>query len=856
MQNGYLLMSRAIPKPRIAHLTSAHPRFDTRIFIKQCRSLASHDYDVSLVVADGKGDEYKEGVHILDAGHLPGRLNRIFKSTKRVFQKAIALNADIYHLHDPELIPTGLKLKRLGKKVIFDSHEDVPKQMLGKPYLGPIRLHIIAYLFSIFERYACRRFDGVIAATPVIRNKFLLINPRTKDINNFPLPNELATNTPWDMKAVEVCYVGSIGTIRGAKEIIAALSLVQTPVRLNLCGQFDDSMAETDAQALPGWQRVNALGFINRTEVREVLERSIAGLVTLHPVINYLDALPVKMFEYMAAGIPVIASNFPLWRGIIEGSGCGLCIDPLDPAAIAHAIDYLISNPEEARRMGENGRAAVMNQYNWPTEEKKLLAFYADLLSNGTNGRLSGTTATHADDNSITAWIFQTGEPLHIDEGDPRPMRAMNLANALVGRGHRVVLWSSAFFHQEKRHRSKEYRVLQVSDQMEIRLIPSMGYERNIGLGRLADHAQLAINLKRALKHEKSMPDVAFVGYPPIELAAVATGWLKKRGVPSLLDAKDQWPDAFIEPFPAALKPMARLGFAPYFYLGRKAMRQATALSSMAASFLNWMRLFSQRQPNEFDGVFPLSPSDEHVAEEDVHAATEWWAERGIANDDRKRFFFVGSLSRAFDFTPIQTAAKSAREHDLNCQFVICGDGGAADEVRKLFAGLDNVVLPGWIDRPKIVALSRLSMAGLAPYRNLPDFQKSVPNKVIDYMALGQPVISPLGGEVQALIDQNGVGLLYNDADSTSLFACLQRLSTENDLRARLSTSATTTYQEHFSGKKVYGDLVTRLEKLAESKNEKRDTPTSTGARDKEAVAAAPVAAIHTSDGIRDKEIE
>ncbi len=95
---------------------------------------------------------------------------------------------------------------------------------------------------------------------------------------------------------------------------------------------------------------------------------------------NHVDAQPNKMFEYMSAGIPVIASDFPLWREIIEGCGCGICVDPLDPKKIAEAIDYLVDNPEIARRMGENGRKAVYDRYNWDVEEKKLLALYDSLL--------------------------------------------------------------------------------------------------------------------------------------------------------------------------------------------------------------------------------------------------------------------------------------------------------------------------------------------------------------------------------------------------------------------------------------------------------------------------------------------
>jgi glycosyltransferase involved in cell wall biosynthesis len=299
----------------------------------------------------------------------------------RSFALARRLRADIYHFHDPELIPYGVIFSISGKEVIYDVHENVSKTLLEARWIPKKLRWLVSFVFDKFEKLVSRLFFHVITATPSIGKGFSRSKRDVVSINNFPFLLELDQKSPWIEKRNEVCFIGGISQGRGIKEICLAIGEVRCGTQLNLVGQFDESVSPAELLYFPGWQRVIYRGVLGRAEVREVLRRSIAGLVTFHPYPNHLDAQPNKMFEYMSAGIPVIASDFPLWRKIITERDCGVLVDPLDPAAIARAIDFLVEHPDEARRLGENGRKAVEEVYNWEMEEVRLLSVYRKILS-------------------------------------------------------------------------------------------------------------------------------------------------------------------------------------------------------------------------------------------------------------------------------------------------------------------------------------------------------------------------------------------------------------------------------------------------------------------------------------------
>ena len=366
---------------KVCILTTVHPPFDTRIFHKEAKTLARAGYEVALIAQHGK-DEAVEGVKIIALPKPRNRFSRIFSLTWRAFRLALRQRVAVYHFHDPELLPMGALLKLLTRaEVIYDVHEDVPPQIMTKHWIaGPLRRPVAAG-FNIAEKLLAQAMDGVVVATEGIAEKFAMFKPVV--VHNYPDLGMLPNPSPDEERSGRVLvYIGGISKLRGAVEMVRALEYLAhiDGLRLDLIGRFEPPGLEQELRALLGYRRVRFLGWLQPEEVYKQLRAADVGLVCLHPEPRYVVAWPVKLFEYMAAGLPVVASNFPLWREIVEGNNCGLCVDPLEPKEIAKAIEYLLTHPEEARRMGENGRRAIVEKYNWEREGEKLLKLYEELL--------------------------------------------------------------------------------------------------------------------------------------------------------------------------------------------------------------------------------------------------------------------------------------------------------------------------------------------------------------------------------------------------------------------------------------------------------------------------------------------
>lgn len=366
---------------RIVHLTTVHPAYDVRIFQKQCTSLCQAGYVVTLIVA-ADTDGRATAVNLRSLPKPRGRLQRMTRTAWQLFREALRVRGDLYHFHDSELIPVGFLLKLLGKRVIYDVHEELPQDLLDKEWLPrPLRA-LLAGVAYVVEGMAGVVFDGIIASRPALLGRFPC--HKTALVNNFPQLGELSQPgaRPFRDRPPLCAYVGGMSRERGLIELVTALGHLPADLKLevHIAGTIDPPELVAEARQLPGWSRVKLLGWQSRRQIAELLNQARFGVVTFLPIANHLRSYPTKLFEYMSAGLPTLASDLPLWREIIERAGVGRLADPNNPVEFAQALAWMVQHPDECESMGRRGATLVVEKYNWEVECRDMVRLYRQIL--------------------------------------------------------------------------------------------------------------------------------------------------------------------------------------------------------------------------------------------------------------------------------------------------------------------------------------------------------------------------------------------------------------------------------------------------------------------------------------------
>jgi glycosyltransferase involved in cell wall biosynthesis len=364
---------------RVCHITTVHPVDDHRILHKECMSLRQAGYDVTLIAPHDK-DVVLDGVSVVALAGTPrNRLERMLRRPLAAYRAAAALDADLYHFHDPEFLPYGARLARERKRVVYDAHEDVPTQIRSKDWIPAPARASVARAVARLEAACVARLDAVVSPSFAALERLRPHQSRAALIANYPRLDELRPAARWDDRLRAACYVGGITRVRGACELVDAMA--HTDAELHLAGAISPPALRDELERSAGWPRVRYLGRVDHDRVPDLLARVKVGVIPLHPIPNYVAAFPVKLFEYLAAGLPVITTDVPRWREVLEAHDCGVCVPHGSARRLGAAITGLLDDDGRARAMGERARRAAEEHYSWETQATVLVDLYAELLS-------------------------------------------------------------------------------------------------------------------------------------------------------------------------------------------------------------------------------------------------------------------------------------------------------------------------------------------------------------------------------------------------------------------------------------------------------------------------------------------
>lgn len=363
---------------KIVHVSSVHPWTDNRVHYREAVTLKEAGHNVYLIAVETEVAGPESGVEVITLPNVP-RSRRVIVSTVRAVSRALRLKPDAVHLHDPELVWAIPLFRLMGKKVVYDAHEDLPNQVIDKPYIGRFTRPFILFMAHAVVKFASLS-NRIVVATSTIGHRFP--PHKTVLVRNYPaLRPKQSSLIPVNERHDDLVYVGGISNNRGADVMIDAMTDINMPEKwsLILAGNMSKTLMG-QVESHKGWDFVDYLGQVSPDRARELMSEAKVGLCVLKSTPAHIDSLPTKLFEYLAEGTPVIVSNIPLWRSIIEKYDCGVWVDENSPSAVATAVKRYADNPELLSRHSRNARYAAETDLNWSEEARVLLDMYAALL--------------------------------------------------------------------------------------------------------------------------------------------------------------------------------------------------------------------------------------------------------------------------------------------------------------------------------------------------------------------------------------------------------------------------------------------------------------------------------------------
>lgn len=426
-------------------------------------------------------------------------------------------------------------------------------------------------------------------------------------------------------------------------------------------------------------------------------------------------------------------------------------------------------------------------------------------------------------------WILKASEPTPYDVKmrGSRLFRYGMLAQHAAELGHDVLWWTDDFDHFHKQHRFGEDCVDKPFPRCSVHFVHTPGYRRNASLRRFRDHALLAARIEEIAERFPE-PDVILAGMPCDHLCVAAVRLGRRFGVPVVLDVRDLWPDVFYTQVPSILHPLLKVLTRSFERRTRWAFSRADAVVGNSRPFVEWGLRKAGRPWGSLDRMFPIGYKEPQITSEQLEGGFAFWRKFGVTQQDGIfTICFLGNFGPMYDFSPVIEAARILKQQQASIRFVLCGGGTRLEATRREVAGLNNVLLPGWVNTEQIVSLLRMSHVGLAPYKDVQNFRDNLPNKPAEYLSSSLPILVSIPGQMLALIRKYQCGRQYTSANE--LVEAIQAYQNNPGLYDLERENARRAFSEQLDADVIYRDLVHHLEKIRNTRYIRKENPLLVG---------------------------
>jgi glycosyltransferase involved in cell wall biosynthesis len=371
---------------RVCHVCSGHSADDGRVFHRGCVSLAAAGYEVHLLATGERTGTYQDrGVTIHPLPETRSRRERLARRTQ-VARMAAELQPDLFHVHEPELLGSVIACAR-SRPVIYDVHESYLDVLSERDWVPWWLRPMMRFAWDRWERTLVRRCAGVVVVTERIAQRYRKLHENVEVVANYPDLTEIEALSTVPRDGKTCVFSGGLRPDRGLSQVLAALAILKADdlaVPLALAGAAESSdyldSLWAEAESLGVRDLVSYQGVLSKTDSIRFQQKASIGLVPYLPVRNSMAGMPNKLLECMALGLPVVFSDFPSYEEVAGESHAGIAVTPTAPEQIADAIERLVSDPDLAWRMGEAGKRAVRERFNWSIERGKLIDLYESIL--------------------------------------------------------------------------------------------------------------------------------------------------------------------------------------------------------------------------------------------------------------------------------------------------------------------------------------------------------------------------------------------------------------------------------------------------------------------------------------------